>query len=115
MLSSINVTKSTIMRIIKESIMSKGKVTNDGKVIQSSNKKVQGEGKTNGETGSQREVHVDSFTINVFFDGTKIIYTTLSVGRKILKCIRVKKQLVHMKAISMTIPMCRIFIRQENR
>lgn len=71
MLSSINVTKSTIMRIIKESIMSKGKVTNDGKVIQSSNKKVQGEGKTNGETGSQREVHVDSFTINVFFDGTK--------------------------------------------
>ncbi len=70
MLSSINVTKSTIMRIIKESIMSKGKVTNDGKVIQSSNK-VQGEGKTNGKTGSQREVYVDSFTINVFFDGTK--------------------------------------------
>ena len=50
--------------------MSKGKVTNDGKVIQSSNK-VQGEGKTNGKTGSQREVYVDSFTINVFFDGTK--------------------------------------------
>jgi len=70
MLSSINVTKSTIMRIIKESIMSKGKVTNDGKVIQSSNK-VQGEGKTNGKTGSQREVYVDSFTINVFFDGIK--------------------------------------------
>lgn len=70
MLSSINVTKSTIMRIIKESIMSNGKVTNDGKVIQSSNK-VQGEGKTNGKTGSQREVYVDSFTINVFFDGTK--------------------------------------------
>lgn len=70
MLSSINVTKSTIMRIIKESIMSKEKVTNDGKATQSSNK-VKGEGKTNGETGSQREVYVDSFTINVFFDGTK--------------------------------------------
>jgi hypothetical protein len=32
---------------------------------------VHGKATTNGTTGSQKEVYVDTFTINVFFDGTK--------------------------------------------
>lgn len=50
--------------------MSMEKITISGKVPQSNNK-LQGKATTNGETGSQKKVYVDTFTINVFFDGTK--------------------------------------------
>lgn len=50
--------------------MSMEKITISGKAPQSNNK-LQGKATTNGETGSQKKVYVDTFTINVFFDGTK--------------------------------------------
>ena len=50
--------------------MSMEKITISGKAPQSNNK-LQGKATTNGETGSQKKVNVDTFTINVFFDGTK--------------------------------------------
>ena len=51
--------------------MSMEKITSNGKAPQSNNNKLQGKATTNGETGSQKKVYVDTFTINVFFDGTK--------------------------------------------
>lgn len=50
--------------------MSMEKIASNGKAPQSNNK-LQGKATTNGETGSKKKVYVDTFTINVFFDGTK--------------------------------------------
>lgn len=46
------------------------RIVTKGNTIQGGNN-VQGKATTNGITGSQKKVYVDTFTINVFFDGTK--------------------------------------------
>lgn len=51
-------------RLINRIVTKKGNATQRGS-------NVHGKATTNGTTGSQKEVYVDTFTINVFFDGTK--------------------------------------------
>ena len=51
--------------------MSMEKIAISGKDPQSNNKLKGNKTTTNGETGSKKKVYVDTFTINVFFDGTK--------------------------------------------
>lgn len=51
--------------------MSMEKIAINGKAPQNDNKLQGNKATTNGETGSQKKVTVDTFTINVFFDGTK--------------------------------------------
>ena len=51
-------------RLMNRIVTKKGNATQRGS-------NVHGKATTNGTTGSQKEVYVDTFTINVFFDGTK--------------------------------------------